>query len=116
MRVITLISVCLGAVLINAALLRAEDKKLIIAQSVFGTSVMADYYSGVRLDSNKFHEANPVMGNSKYSQAVIMAGTSGATFYCTKRLYERNKVLGLMVLGAVTGAHVYAAQHNWRLK
>lgn len=79
-------------------------------------SVGLDWYSGARLNSSRFREANPVMGQSRFSQAVVIGATAAVSMDLTHRLYKSGKrKTAIILMLSVTAVHGFAAYHNFKI-
>lgn len=102
--------------LIMSDWLIAGDEIFKLSQGAYVGSMAVDFYSGMRLDQTRYHEANPVMGN-RAVQIEVMAGTTGVVLWLTRWAYKRgNKKAAVAVLIGGAALHGFAASHNWRLK
>jgi hypothetical protein len=73
-------------------------------------STIADYQSGMRFRTG---EMNPVLGNNKYRQALIMGGVTGFMIYGNHRLRKEGRSwIPRLISGIAIGLHTYVSIHN----
>ena len=114
----SLLSITLGILWLCTPTQAADkwDTLFNISQGAFVASNVADFYSGARLDDSRYYEANPIMGQSSYQQAIVMGSTSTFTFFAARRLYKKHKWLGFAFMVGGTVLHGWAAGHNFGLE
>ena len=108
--------VFLNVFIIDCPKAHPADKEMIMLDSLALSASTADYYSGLRLPSDRFHEVN-ITGDNRYAQGAANFGSTVLCLWAAHYLAKhRAHWPARMLLIGVTGIHTYAAIHNWRLR
>ena len=87
-----------------------------LSQGLLISSTALDYASGWSASSRGYQERNLFLSNQPGRQVLLMGLSTAGILYFVRLKYVPQKWLRLSLLLGASSAHLWAAQHNLRLK
>lgn len=103
----------LGLLLMVPQIAIAKDRLETTSRLLLVTTTILDFSSSLAVEPPA-RERNPLMGQNKVTQALVMTGSSAGVLYLSYKLPKRWQRIAVLI--GVSAAHSYAAAHNWRIR